>query len=274
MIDKSISIIIPAYNEGANIARVVETVFGFLEENFSVFEIIVVDDGSGDGTIGVLNSLPRRIPLKIISNGVNKGKGYSVKRGVESAGKEYVLFSDADLSTPLREALRFFSFFEQGYDIVIGSRALPDSRLAVRQGMTRRLMGKTFNFFLQRLLLKGISDTQCGFKCFKREQAVRIFARQTIFRFCFDAEILYIARRMGLKIKETGVEWANRADSRVAIVTDSLNMFFDLFRIRINGWRGLYEGIKGEDRADLFPGAVVRPDAGAVPAEGSQKTLL
>ena len=241
MINKSISIIIPAFNEGANIKRVIGTVFSFLKDNFSAFEIVVVDDGSTDNTAAVLKAvISAGTPLTIVTNPVNKGKGRSVKRGVEEASKEYVLMSDADLSTPLKEVLKFFEYIDQGYDIVIGSRALPDSRLAVRQGFLRSSMGKTFNFILQRVLFTGIKDTQCGFKLFKTAQARELFALQRVERFCFDAEVLFIAKRRGLRVKEAGVEWANRAESRVAIFRDSLGMFLDLFKIRLNGWRGFY----------------------------------
>jgi dolichyl-phosphate beta-glucosyltransferase len=269
----SVSIVIPAYNEGAIIRDVVTGADFFLRGHLQDYEIIVVDDGSADDTLRVLAGV-RNIPLKVIANGANRGKGYSVRRGIEAAVKEYVLFCDADLSTPLSELLKFLPYFDQGYDIVIGSRALPDSRLAKRQGILRRSMGKTFNFLLQRLLLKGIRDTQCGFKCFRRDQAKELFSRQKVERFCFDAEILYIARRWGLKIRETGVEWANRPDSRVAIVNDSLGMFIDLFRIKSNGWRGMYDRTTDKDSARLPARTPVRPDARAVPAPRSQKTLL
>jgi dolichyl-phosphate beta-glucosyltransferase len=239
LIDTSVSVIIPAFNEGRHIKDVVEAVDVFLRSHFRDYEIIVVDDGSTDDTSAVLKSIAR-IPLKAIGNGTNRGKGYSVKCGVAAAEKEYVLFCDADLSTPLRELPKFFDYFKLGYDVVIGSRAMPDSRLALKQGLLRRSMGKTFNLFLQCILFRGIRDTQCGFKCFRTPQAKEIFALQTVTGFCFDAEILYIASRKGLKIKEAGVEWSNRADSRVSILGDSLSMFGDLFRIRMNGWRGLY----------------------------------
>lgn len=242
MITQSLSVIIPAYNEGANIKRVIASVSAFLRENFSDFEIVVVDDGSIDDTAGVLAEIcASGTPLTIVTNRPNKGKGRSVRQGVEAASKEYVLMSDADLSTPLKESLKFFDYLTQGFDIVIGSRALPDSRLAVSQGILRRSMGKTFNFILQCVLFRGIRDTQCGFKLFKASQARELFGLQRVERFCFDAEVLFIAKRKGLRIKEAGVEWANRPESRVAIFRDSLGMFLDLFRIRLNAWRGYYD---------------------------------
>jgi len=249
MIDASVSVIIPAYNEGASIRRAVETVYAFLKGNFSDFEIIVVDDGSADSTAAQIESLLPRIPIQSIRNPVNKGKGYSIRRGVERAEKEYVFFCDADLSTPLEALAGFFPYFAAGYDIVIGSRAVPGSRLVVKQGFLRRSMGKCFNFFLRGLLFGGMRDTQCGFKCFKREHARKLFSVQTVDRFCFDAEVLYIARRRGLKIKEIGVAWTNRADSRVAMVRDSLNMFADLLRIKINGWKGVYDAVEAGQSA-------------------------
>lgn len=273
MINKGISIVVPAFNEGANIETIVRSIDGFLRAGFTSYEIIVVDDGSSDQTVQALRSLSR-IPLKILCNGVNRGKGYSVKKGIEFAEKEFVLLCDADLSTPLGEVNKFFDYFAQGYDIVIGSRALPDSRLAVRQGLLRRSMGKTFNFFVQALLFRGIKDTQCGFKCFKREQARKLFALQRVERFCFDVEILFIARRRGLKIKEAGVEWANRPESRVAILRDSINMFTDLFKIRMNGWRGAYEAAANENSDTVPPGPAVRDNAGTLPESRSEEALL
>jgi dolichyl-phosphate beta-glucosyltransferase len=242
MITKSLSVIIPAYNEGANIRRIIASVSAFLKDNFSDSEIVVVDDGSIDDTAAVLKEIcASGTRLTVVTNQPNKGKGRSVRRGVEAASKEYALMSDADLSTPLKESLKFFDYLAQGFDIVIGSRALPDSRLAVRQGILRRSMGKTFNFILQRVLFRGIRDTQCGFKLFKAAQAKELFALQRVERFCFDAEVLFIAKRKGLRIKEAGVEWANRQESRVAIFRDSLGMFIDLFRIRLNAWKGCYD---------------------------------
>ena len=246
MINKSLSVIIPAYNEGANIRRVIGSVSGFLRDNFSDYEIVVVDDGSVDDTAAVLKGIVASgTPLTIVTNRPNRGKGYSVKRGVEAASKEYVLMSDADLSTPLKESLKFFDYVAQGFDIVIGSRALPDSRLAVRQGILRRSLGKTVNFILQCVLFRGIRDTQCGFKLFKAGQAKELFALLRVERFCFDAEVLFVAKRRGLRIKEAGVEWANRQESRVAIVRDSFGMFLDLFMIRLNAWTGAYGSVPG-----------------------------
>lgn len=249
MIDASVSVIIPAYNEGAGIRRAVETVYAFLKNNFPGFEIIVVDDGSTDSTAAQIESLLPRVPLQAIRNPVNRGKGYSIRRGVERAEKEHVFFCDADLSTPLEELTGFFPHFAAGYDIVIGSRAAAGSRLVAKQGLLRRSLGKCFNLFLRGFLFGGIRDTQCGFKCFKREHARRLFALQTVDRFCFDAEVLYIARRRGLRIKEAGVAWTNRADSRVAMMRDSFTMFADLFRIKINGWKGVYDAVSAGQSA-------------------------
>jgi len=240
MINKSISVVIPAYNEEKDIKSTIESIYEFLQDNFSDFEIIAVDDGSTDFTGKILGSLTG-LRLRVMHHGVNKGKGYSVKMGVQSAMKDYILLCDADLSTPLEEVNKLLDYIVRNYDIAIGSRALADSRITRRQGLLRSSMGKIFNLLVRLILFGGIRDTQCGFKCFKRDAAQKIFARQRVNRFCFDAEILYIAKRRGLKIKEVGVEWANRASSRVAILRDSLDMLADLFRVRANGRRGLYD---------------------------------
>lgn len=240
MTPKSISIVVPAYNEEKNIQSTVGIIHAFFRENFSDFEIIVVDDGSTDRTAAILDSLSG-MPLKVVRHSVNQGKGYSVGQGVAVAEKEHTLLCDADLSTPLEEIKKLLPFMDEGFDIAIGSRAMKGPRLLVRQGFLRRSMGKIFNLFVRLLLFSGIQDTQCGFKCFRTDAAKKIFACQRIQRFSFDVEILYIAKRRNLKIKEVPVAWVNRPDSRVVVWRDPWNMWFDLWRIRMNAARGLYE---------------------------------
>jgi dolichyl-phosphate beta-glucosyltransferase len=237
----SISVVVPAYNEAEHIKNTLVSIHDFLSKGQDDFEIITVDDGSIDETAKTVEELSKELGnIKLIKN-EHRGKGYSVKTGVLAASKDIVLFSDADLSTPIEELEGFIKYLDEGYDVVIGSRALKESNLIKKQGFLRRTMGKVFNLFIRMFLFGGINDTQCGFKAFKGSVAKELFSLQRLDGFCFDAEILYIARRKGYSIKEAGVRWINREHSKVSIVSSPINMFFDIFLIRINGIRGVYE---------------------------------
>jgi dolichyl-phosphate beta-glucosyltransferase len=238
----SVSVIVPAYNEERYIRKTISETGDLLRKKFKSFEIIIVDDGSRDNTYNAASGLAGEIKnLKILRNTKNRGKGYSVRKGMLSAVSEWVAFMDADLSTPLSELDKFVACLKNGSDIAIGSRALRGSEILKKQGFLRRNMGKAFNLFVQGFLFTGIRDTQCGFKCFKREAALRLFGLQRLRGFCFDAEILYIAKKHGIRIKEIPVTWVNREDSRVSLIGSPLAMFLDIFRIRINDMRGCYE---------------------------------
>ncbi|MGB2706250.1 MAG: dolichyl-phosphate beta-glucosyltransferase [Candidatus Omnitrophota bacterium] len=239
---RSLSVIVPAYNEEGCIRETVISIRGFLKKNFENFEIIVVDDGSTDRTCKIVSGLSEKIAaLRVIRNAENRGKGESVKRGMLSAVSEYILFSDADLSTPIDEIAGFMDCARNGESIIIGSRALKGSNVLKKQSFLRQNMGRAFNLLVQTFLFKGIKDTQCGFKCFKKDAAREIFKLQRTNGFCFDAEILYIAKKKGYKIKEVPVKWSNRKDSRVTLISGSLGMLLDIFRIRINDMAGRYE---------------------------------
>jgi len=233
--------VIPAYNEEGYIADTIKRVHRFLEKNFKTYEIIVVDDGSVDKTRDIVSKLCHKLKnLKLLKNAENRGKGESVKKGVMQAASEYILFSDADLSTPIEEAGKFLDYAKNGAKIIIGSRAVKGANILKKQGFFRQNMGKAFNLLVRIFLFKGIKDTQCGFKCFAREAARDIFKLQKARGFCFDAEILYIAKKKGYGIKEVPVTWTNRQDSRVTLIRGSFSMLMDIFRIRVNGVKGIY----------------------------------
>ncbi|PIU68690.1 MAG: glycosyl transferase [Armatimonadetes bacterium CG07_land_8_20_14_0_80_40_9] len=230
-----LSIVIPAYNEEKRIGDSLRKIKEYLNKESYSYEIIVVDDGSKDETVKKVEDITKEWEdIYVLKNEKNQGKGYSVRRGILSAKGEYILFSDADLSTPIEEVERLINFLKEGYDLAIGSRALKDSKIRIHQPYYRELMGRFFNFFVQVLLFKGIKDTQCGFKVFRREVAKELFSQQKIDGFSFDVEILYLAHKFNYKIKEVPVVWLNSKVSRVNPLKHSLQMFKELLRIRAN----------------------------------------
>lgn len=229
-----LSIIIPAYNEEKRIGLTLSKICGFLKTKSYEYEVILVDDGSNDKTISEAkeSELAKTNKLKIVRNGMNKGKGFSVKNGILNSAGEYMLFSDADLSTPIEEADKLFGYIKKGYDIVIGSRSIAGSDVKVHQPFYREKMGRIFNFLVNSLLMGGFNDTQCGFKLFKGSIAREIGRELTIDGFCFDVEMLYLAKKKGYRIAEIGVVWENSPQSKVRVINSSLAMFIDLLKIR------------------------------------------
>ncbi len=237
-----LSLIIPTYNEEEVIDNTLKTVVQYLVNGVYSYEIIVVCDGCRDNTASLAHEAARKNRhIKVINRQMNMGKGFSVKEGALSAGGEYIIFTDADLSTPIEEIDKLLKWMEKGYDIVIGSRALAESDIQVHQPWYREKMGKTFNLFVQALAVRGIKDTQCGFKGFRKDVAEKIFPLQTINGFGFDVELLYLAKKYGYTIKEIPVCWINREASKVNPLTHSFQMFLDLVRIRICDIKGKYE---------------------------------
>ena len=229
-----LSIIIPAYNEEQRIGKTLFTMKEYFKSQNYDYEVIVVDDGSRDDTVlkSQESSLALDGKLKVVKNGINRGKGFSVKNGILNSSGEYILISDADMSTPIQEVEKLLKHIKDGNDVVIGSRSIQGSDIRVYQPWYRQIMGKTFNLFVKTLLFRGINDTQCGFKLFRGDVARNIAQKMRIEGFCFDVEMLYLAKKSGFKVKEIGVVWENSPDSRVTVVNSSLNMFFDLFKIK------------------------------------------
>lgn len=196
-------------------------------------EVIVVDDGSTDGTAGLVESLEATpLRLRVLRNERNRGKGFSVRRGMLEAQGEFLLMSDADFSTPIQEVEKLLPWFERGFDVVIGSRRMPESLLRPAQPLYRRVMDRVFRAYRRRIMLPEIRDTQCGFKCFRREAGRRIFENVTTDGFAFDCEALGLAVKMGFRIQEIGVIWCNDPDTRVRWWNDSFRMAYGLLKIR------------------------------------------
>lgn len=224
-----ISIIIPAYNEEKIIRKSISKVIEFLEHEKIEYELIVVDDCSTDRTGVIIKNFNSKKVI-LIKNKNNMGKGCAIKEGILNAKKDLILFSDADLSTPIKELSNLLKYIDD-YDIVIGSRRIDGSLIKIKQPFYRTIPGRIFPILVNLMILRGIKDTQCGFKLFKRNAAKDIFQKQRIKGFCFDVEILYLAKKAGYKIKEVPITWNNSADSKVNIIADPIKMFIDLLKI-------------------------------------------
>jgi glycosyltransferase involved in cell wall biosynthesis len=237
------SIVIPAYNESSRIGATLERVLAYVHAQGWDAEVIVVNDGSRDNTAAVVQSFAAKDRiLRLLENPGNRGKGYSVRNGVLNARGEIVLFSDADLSSPMEEAPKLFQALDAGADIAIGSRWLRADTQTQRQPLHRQLFGRVFNLMLRATLGLQFADTQCGFKAFKRSAAQAIFPLQQIERWGFDPEILFLARKLGFKVKEVPVAWGHSGDTRINPLLDGSKMFFEMLRVRRNDLAGKYNG--------------------------------
>ena len=229
-----LSIVIPSYNEELRLPATLESIAAFLPSLGGRTEVVVVDDGSQDRTTAVAESFRNVLPLlRVVANGVNRGKGFSVRHGMREARGRSVLFTDADLSAPIEEAPKLLEAL-QTYDVAIGSRAMDRSLIEVHESRFREFAGIIFNKIVRIVLRLPFVDTQCGFKAFRREACAIIFEQQRIERFGFDPELLYLARHHGLRTVEIPVRWAHSPATKVNMLRDSIQMFVDIFTIRWN----------------------------------------
>ena len=237
-----LSIIIPSYNEERRLPKALKEIQEYLSARPLRAEVIVVDDGSIDGTAALVENCRAQNPqLRLLSNGRNHGKGFSVRHGMLEARGEIALFTDADLSAPIGEADKLLAALRQdNYDVAIGSRALNRSLIQVHQPPARELAGIIFNFMVRWITGVPFSDTQCGFKAFRCERTRIIFEQQRCEGFGFDPEVLFLARRHGLRIIEVPVRWSHDSASKVHVMVDSIRMFAELLIIRWNAWMGRY----------------------------------
>jgi dolichyl-phosphate beta-glucosyltransferase len=242
-----LSIVIPAFNEESRLPKTLDSVIDYVRSRPYQAEIIVVDDGSTDHTSAVANTYRQKYPgLRCISNGGNRGKGFSVRHGMLEAVGEIALFSDADLSTPIEEADKLLAAIrDQDFDAAIGSRAVDRSLIQVHQSAIREIAGIFFNRMVQWILGIQFSDTQCGFKAFRKERSRVIFEQQRVERFGFDPEILFLAKRNGLRVAEIPVCWSHDAATKVNVAADGTRMFLELILIRWNAIRGYYPVARG-----------------------------
>jgi dolichyl-phosphate beta-glucosyltransferase len=235
-----LSIVIPSYNEEKRLPATLQRIAAYLKASGRKAEVIVVDDGSTDQTVKVAESFQGQMEnLRIVSNGRNRGKGFSVRHGSMEAHGEIVLFTDADLSAPIEEADKLLAKMDE-YDVAIGSRAVNRALIEVHESRFREFAGIVFNKIVRIILRLPFVDTQCGFKAFRREKCEIIFEQQTIERFGFDPELLYLARHHGLRTVEVAVRWAHSPATKISMWRDSLQMFLDVLIIRWNAICGRY----------------------------------
>jgi glycosyltransferase involved in cell wall biosynthesis len=237
-----LSIVIPAYNESARIEGALERVMGCIAERGWDAEVLVVDDGSKDDTAAIVERWMVTHPrLHMLKNPGNKGKGYSVRNGLLQSAGDIVMFTDADLSSPMEEAELLIAALEDGADVAIGSRWMDRKRQTIHQPLYRQFFGRCFNWVTRRIMGLPFKDTQCGFKAFKRETAQVIFRLQTIERWGFDPEILFIARKLDYNIREVPVTWGHDERSRISYLKDGIKMLEDMAVIRSNSMAGRYD---------------------------------
>lgn len=233
-----ISIVIPAYNEEKRITKTLKKVVSFFDRQNLDYEIIVVSDGSRDRTCDVVREFGSD-RVKVVCVYRNHGKGFGVNRGVANAKGQYILFIDADNSTPIEHYLDLKKYIDE-YSVVIGSRYLHDSNIKLKQPWLRIIGSRIGNILIQAMILPGFPDTQCGFKLFKKDAAKQIFSRQTIWRWGFDMEILYIAKKLGYKIKQVPVSWFNDERSRIQSFKTFWTTLSELAKIKVNALSGKY----------------------------------
>jgi dolichyl-phosphate beta-glucosyltransferase len=230
---RSLSIVIPAYNEEFRLPPTLLRIHEFLTAKGYDAELIAVDDGSRDGTGRRLRELASVLPLlKVKSHARNAGKDMAVWAGIRASTKDAVLFSDADLSTPIEDLERLWKEYDRGCDIVIGSRRQSGAQVGIAQPLHRQVMAHVFNWMVSLLCIRGFRDTQCGFKLFRTEAIRRVLPRIRTRGFAFDVEILLRSRELGFKIAEVGVRWDDAEGSHVRALKHSSRMFLQLLKMR------------------------------------------
>ena len=235
-----LSIVIPAYNEEARLPSTLEQVVAFLNTRPYDWEMVVADDGSADATASLVEACSREHSQVRLLSLTHKGKGWAVKHGMLAARGEFRFLCDADLSMPVEQVERFLPPQLVGVDVAVGSREMPDSR-RIGDPARRRYGGRFYNRLVRALAVPGIADTQCGFKCFRGEVTPRIFQPLRIDGFAFDVEALFLALKAGLSVKEVGIDWYYREQSKVRPFQDPFAMIWDLLNIRWRHLRGLYD---------------------------------
>jgi len=236
-----LSVVIPAYNEEKRLGRTFDVIIDFLQRTKREWEIVVHDDGSRDGTAALVQRFAAKFPtIRLNPGGVNHGKGYAVKHGMLQARGQWCLLTDADLSTPMEEFDKLWPWTQQGFEIVIGSRKIQGAQIEVKQPWLRQRMGLAYSYLSKWFLATPVLDFTCGFKLFRGDAAQAIFRRSLIERWGYDSEVLFIAHRLGYRIKEVPVVWRHDAETKVRLGSDVLSSARELLAIRRNAFAGRY----------------------------------
>jgi Glycosyltransferases involved in cell wall biogenesis len=235
-----LSVIVPAYNEEKSIEQTLKSINSYLSRQSYLYEVIVVNDGSRDRTAYFVSRLISELSyLRLIDNKENRGKGWAVRQGMLSSKGRIRLFMDADNSTSVDQIERMIPCFEEGFDVVMGSRRVEGAVIAVHQSWLRENIGQVFNLIVRFIHGIPIKDTQAGFKAFSSAAAEKIFPRQTISRWAFDVELLVICQKLGLRVKQVPIVWRNDPRSLVKS-RDMIKMLFELLKVKLNSWSGIY----------------------------------
>lgn len=240
MAEPFLSLIIPAHNEESRLPDTLRKVLAYLSDQPYSFEVLIVENASLDRTFQIAQEFAHQNPLLKVIQCSQRGKGLAVRQGMLTARGEYRFMCDADLSMPINEITRFLPPVLSGVDVAIASREAPGS-VRYNEPNYRHLIGRVYNNLTRLLILPGLQDTQCGYKCFRGAIVDELFSRQTLGGWSFDVEILFIARRRGLRIVEVPISWTYTAGSKVSVIRSSFRVVLELLTIRLNGWRGLYE---------------------------------
>lgn len=237
-----LSVVVPCYNEESRFRDGFVHYYSYLRKQKYPWELILVNDGSGDSTLKLMQTAARSKPnIKIISYSPNHGKGYAIVQGIKAANGRYVLFSDIDHSVKIDTIESFYKYFDTGADVVIGSRRVKGAKILVHQHPIREFLGQGFTFLVRLIIDWRIADATCGFKAFEKKAAKEIFPKITIFGWAFDAEIIYIAKILGLKISQAPVSWSDVRGTKVNLKRDIAGSFFGLLKIRLNDLLGKYD---------------------------------
>lgn len=246
-----LAVIVPAYNEMARIAPTLTRIAEFFSQQSYTWSVAVVSDGSTDDTNRIVREFAAKDDhFQLIAYSPNHGKGYAVRQGMLTLDADFLLFSDADLAAPIEEIDKLWAAMDAGADVAIGSRPLKDSKLEIRQPWYREMLGRAFNKAVQILAIKGIDDTQCGFKLFRLDVAQDIFQRCKLDGFGFDFESLMIARDLNYKIAEVPIRWSHQEGSKVVLMRDGPRMLRDLIKLRLAGKKARLATRLSTHRAD------------------------
>jgi dolichyl-phosphate beta-glucosyltransferase len=242
-----LSIVVPAYNEEKRLPDSLPRIIQFVQQQEYSIEVIVVDDGSTDRTADIVREFQKQAPFITLLQVDHGGKGHAVRAGMMQAHGEYLFLCDSDLSMPIEEVTKFLPPALDGYDLAIASREIEGARRYDEPGY-RHLMGRVFNLIVRLLAVRGIQDTQAGFKCFRRDAARQLFPLQTVDGWGFDVEILFIAQRHGMKMVEVPINWYYKNRSQVRPIQDTYNMFREALTVRLNAWQGRYKSVNDIQR--------------------------